>query len=122
MAQINFENAKIADVSFSMADHGCITFWVFIETAEGSCSIGGYCIGHGYVGANDFTGYGEGIEAMARIMNVVGVERWEDLKGQYCRVEPDESTGRILKIGNIIKEKWFDIDEFFIDEFFKEEK
>lgn len=116
MAQINFVNAKITGVSFSMADHEGITFWVFIETAEGSCGIGGYYIGHGYVGANDFFGFGEGIEAMARIMNVVGVERWEDLTGQYCRVEPDESAGRILKIGNIIKDKWFDIDEFFKEE------
>lgn len=116
MAQIEFENAKITSVSFSMADHGCITFWVFVELKDGSCGIGGYCIGHGYVGAKEFDGYGKGVEAMARIMDVVGVENWEDLKGQYCRVESEGWGGKILKIGNVLKEKWFDIDEFFKEE------
>ena len=116
MGQINFENAKITNVSFSMADHGCITFWVFVEMAESSCGIGGYCIGHGYVGASEFDGCGKGIEAMTRIMDVVGVERWENLEGKYCRVESEGWGGKIRKIGNILKDKWFDIDEFFKEE------
>lgn len=113
MAQINFENAKITSVSLTMADHGYVTFWINLEMGAGCCAIGGYCIGRGYVGAKEFKGYGEDIEAMARIMDVVGVETWEDLKGQYCRVEVDESTGRIRKICNVLKDKLFDIVEFF---------
>lgn len=113
MGQIEIENAKISSVSFTMADHGCITFWVSIELCGGGCSIGGYCIGHGYVGADEFDGSGNGIEAMARIMDTVGVEKWEDLEGKYCRVETEGWGGRIHTIGNIIKDKWFDIDKFF---------
>lgn len=110
---MEIENAKITSVSISMADHGCVTFWVTVEGSGWGCSIGGYCIGHGYLGADEFDGYGKGIEAMARIMDTVGVEKWEDLKGQYCRVESEGWGGTIHKIGNIIKDKWFDIDKFF---------
>ena len=50
---------------------------------------------------------------MMRIMDVVGVSRWEDLKGEYCRVESEGWGSSIHKIGNIMKDKWFDIDQFF---------
>lgn len=111
--QKTIENAKITGVSISMADHGCITFWVNVEGKGWGCSVGGYCIGHGYLGADRFDGYGKGLEAMARIMDTVGVEKWEDLKGKYCRVESEGWGSTIHKIGNLINDKWFDIKEFF---------
>lgn len=111
--QKTIENAKITGVSISMADHGCITFWVNVEGKGWGCGIGGYCVGHGYLGADHFDGYGKGLEAMARIMDTVGVEKWEDLKGKYCRVESEGWGGMIHKIGNLINDKWFDIKEFF---------
>ena len=76
-------------------------------------SIGGYVIGHGYLGADEFDGYGPGLEAMMRIMDVVGVDKWEDLKDKYIRAESNGCGKRITKIGNITNNKWFDIDEFF---------
>ena len=48
-----------------------------------------------------------------RIMDVVGVRRWEDLKGQYIRYEDHGWGSTVTVIGNIIKDKWFDIDKFF---------
>jgi len=111
--QKTIENAKITGVIISMADHGCITFWVNVEGKGWGCRIGGYCIGHGYLGADHFDGYGEGLEAMARIMDTVGVEKWEDLKGKYCRVESEGWGSTIYKIGNLIEDKWFDLKAFF---------
>ena len=108
------ENAKITGVSITMADHGCVTFWVYVEGKCWGCGIGGYKVGDGYLGADTFSGSAKGIEAMARIMDTVGVERWEDLKGKYCRVEMEGWGGTIYKIGNIIDDKkWFDLKEFF---------
>lgn len=107
------ENAKITNVSISMADHGCVTFWVFVEGKGWGCGIGGYCIGHGCLGAKEFDGSGDGIEAMARIMDVVGVEKWEDLTGQYCRIKTEGWGGTVHTIGNLIEDKWFDLKAFF---------
>ena len=107
-------NAKITSTSITMADHGCLTFWVTIEGGGGwGVSIGGYSIGHGYLGANEFHGYGPGLEAMMRIMDVVGVDKWEDLKDKYIRVESNGRGRTVKKIGHITSDKWFDIDEFF---------
>ena len=92
-------NAKITDTSISMGDHGCLTFRITLEGDAFGVSYGGYCIGHGFLGSDTFTAEnGSGLVAMMRIMDVVGVE----------------------KIGNIIEDKWFDIDEFF-KEYRKEE-
>ena len=106
-------NAKITKVSLSMADHGCLTFYIGLNGGGWCCNFGGYCIGHGYLGAESFQGSNAGLEVLMRIMDTVGVECWEDLKGQYCRVKTEGWGGKILSIGNILKDKWFDIKEFY---------
>ena len=111
MAEI--ENAQIESVSITMEDHGCITFWLNLKGKSWGCGFGGYCIGHGYLGAEHFDGSPDGIEAMARIMDTVGVSTWEGLAGKYCRVESEGWGGTINKIGNLIEDKWFDIKQFF---------
>ena len=110
---MKIENAKITNVSLTMADHGCLTFWITIESAGWGCSIGGYCIDHGYLGAKKFDGCGPGLEAMMRIMDTVGVDKWEDLKGKYVRVKTEGWGDTVTCIGNILKDKWFDLKEFF---------
>ena len=109
----NIENAIIEDVSISMEDHGCITFLVYIEGNGWFTSFGGYVNGHGYLGSDYWDGGGSAIVAMMKIMDTVGVEKWEDLKGKYIRVESDGWGSSIHKIGNILKDKWFDLKEFF---------
>ena len=109
-------NAKITNVSISMADHGCLTFQVYLDGAGWGCGFGGYCIGNGYLGADedDFTAEsGDGLVAMMRIMDVVGVEKWEDLQGKYVRCKVKGWGDGIDEIGHIMKNKWFNIREFF---------
>ena len=109
-------NAKITNVSISMEDHGCLTFNLALEGGAWGVHYGGYCIGHGYLGADKFTAEnGGGLVAMMRIMDTVGVSRWEDLKGKYIRVVDNGWGSTIDTIGNIIENKWFNIKEFFRD-------
>ena len=108
------KNAKITDVSITMRDHGCLTFYLSLESEGFGCNYGGYCIGHGYLCADKFVAEnGLGLEAMMHIMDVVGVDRWEDLEGKYCRIKDADWGSPITCIGNIIKDQWFDIDDFF---------
>lgn len=90
-------NAKITNVSISMEDHGCLTFWLNLDGDGWGVNIGGYCIGHGYLGAENFDATEGGLEAMMRIMDTVGVSKWEDLKGQYVRAESHGWGGRVTK-------------------------
>lgn len=111
--ELEIKNAKITNVSLSMEDYGCLTFYITLDGGGWGCNYGGYCIGKGYLGAKIFRGSEAGLEVLMRIMDTVGVECWEDLKGQYCRVKTEGWGGKILSIGNILKDKWFDIKEFY---------
>ena len=108
------KNVKITNVSLTMADHGCLTFYLTLEGDGWGVNYGGYCIGFGFLGSDSFTAEnGSGLVAIMRIMDTVGVERWEDLKGKYIRIVNEGWGSSVKKIGNIIEDKWFDIDEFF---------
>lgn len=116
----SIENAKITSVSITMADHGCLCYWLMLEGGGWGCGVGGYCIGNGYLGANDSdisAANGNGLVAMMHIMNVVGVSKWEDLEGKYVRVASlSNSWGTSIHIiGNILKDKWFDQKKFFAE-------
>lgn len=110
---MEIQNGIIKNVTLTMEDHGCLTFWLTIEGNGMGFGYGGYNIGTGYLGANDFSGSAKGLEAMMRIMDVVGVSCWEDLVGKYIRFEYENHFTPITKIGNIIKDHWFDIKKFF---------
>ena len=108
------QNAQIRSADLTMEDHGCISFNAIIEGAGWGYIFGGYSLGHAYLGAKEFSGYGPGIESIARIMDTVGVAKLSGLKGKYIRTAVN--TEKSLKIiGNIIDDKWFDIESFFED-------
>lgn len=46
-------------------------------------------------------------------MKTLEVESWEELKGQYVRVEFEDGGGKILRIGHLMKNKWFSFKEYF---------
>ena len=111
------ENALIEKVDLSMADHGCLTLAMTLQGDGWGVTYGGYCLGKGYLGADDdfFSGSAAGMEYLMRIMDTVGVERFQDLKGKYVRVATKGWGGQVKIIGNILKDKWFDAETFFID-------
>lgn len=107
-------NAQITNVSLSMADHGVLAYGLTVDISDGTgCCLGGYVLGKGYLGASEFKGWSKGTEALMRVMDTVGVERWEDLKGRYIRVKTEGWGQPITCFGNLMKEKWFDQKEFF---------
>ena len=111
------ENALIEKVDLSMADHGCLTLAMTLQSGGWGVVYGGYCLGKGYLGADDdfFDGSAAGMEYLMRIMDTVGVERFQDLKGKYVRVATKGWGSSVKIIGNIIKDQWFDAETFFID-------
>lgn len=105
------ENAKITKTKLGQ-EHGCLTADIIVEGDSWGCAFGGYCLDHwcAEVGKHSSTdGYG----AIIELMKTLEVESWEELKGQYIRVESEGWGGRILKIGHLIKDKWFSFDEYF---------
>lgn len=52
-------------------------------------------------------------EAISKILETVGVDKWEDLPGKYIRIKDNGWGSTIDEIGNLMEEKWFNIREFF---------
>lgn len=109
------ENAVITNADLSMSDHGVLTLKLVLQGGGWGCVYGGYVLGHGYLGASEFSGSAAGLEAVMRIMDVIGVDSFLDLKGRHVRVAAKGWGDSIKIIGNIIDDKWFDIDSFFKD-------
>lgn len=107
------ENALITEVDLSMADHGCMTLSIVLNGSGWGCVFGGFSLGSGYLGAEKFEGSAKGMESIMRIMDVVGVSRFNDMKNKYVRVATKGWGSSVKIIGNTIEDKWFDIDEFF---------
>ena len=109
------ENALVTKVDLSMADHGCFTLSMTLQGGGWGVAYGGYCLGKGYLGADDdfFSGSAKGMESIVRIMDVVGCSCFNDMKNKYIRVAIKGWGDRIKIIGNITKDKWFDIEDFF---------
>lgn len=106
------ENAKITDVSLGINGHCCLTFSIVLKGSGWGTCFGGYNLA--FFNGTTFKGSEsseKGLEALKRIMDVVGVAKWEDIKGHYVRVKQQDRL--VVGIGNIIENKWFEPREFF---------
>lgn len=115
MKQTIIENGKISDTMLGKEDHGIMTFYLFIEFEIGNCGFGGYSLDSYDQEKKKRIGTAAGMQAISEIMDCVGVSKWEDLKGSYIRCEHEGFGGKIIRIGNLIKNKWFSFDDFFRD-------
>ena len=106
-------NAEIKNAELTMEEYGCLSLYLTLSGSGWGVVFGGRCLGKGYLGAKEFVGSAKGTEEIMRIMDVVGVERFTDLKGKYVRVVSKGWGETISKIGNILEDKWFDYKEFY---------
>lgn len=108
------KNAIIESTMLGREDHGLMTFMIFIKFDKScSCGIGGWALDEYDKSTKTRVFQATSMEVISKILEVVGVETWEDLPGKYIRFEDDGCGSTITKIGNIIEDKWFDIREFF---------
>ncbi len=114
-AKEEVRNAQIESTMLGLEDHGCLTFWLHLKFDGTGQGFGGFGMDEP---VTDETGKflrrkgtEFGCEVILRVLNVVGVEKWEDLKGKYLRVRGGGWSGPIEGIGNIIEERWFNMKE-----------
>ena len=109
-------NAEITNVSLNFKDHGVLTLDLTLSGGGWGVVFGGYVLGHGYLGSENFKGSKAGLEAIMRIMDVVGVDDLIEMKGKHVRVATKGLGHSVKIIGNFIKDEWFDYESFFKDE------
>lgn len=98
-------NAQIESTMLGIEDHGIMTFFLHLKFNSCGQGFGGYSL------------RGEkSIYAVRAVLEVVGVSRWEDLKGKYVRIRKDDLYGGdILAIGHIIEDRWFSLKDHFAE-------
>lgn len=111
---MEIHNAIITDTMLGYEDHGILTFTLFIDTNEYQCCIGCYALDIYDREKKCRVPVAKGLDAIKKILEVVGVKKWEDLKGKYIRVKSNGGWGdRVTEIGNLMADKWFNMDKFF---------
>ena len=93
-------NATIRLTRLGKEDHGIPSFYLQLDMRGSSQSFGGWDL--------RFPGYG--INLVIEILDVVGVETWESLKGAHVRYR--RQNGLLCAIGHIIEDKWLAPEEW----------
>ena len=99
------KNAKITSTMLGYEDHGILSCMLYLSYGGSGQGFGGYCL----------DSYDKEKEKriatihcgvwIAEILKIVGVEKWEDLKGQHIRVRSEH--GKVHSIGNLLEDRWF---------------
>ncbi|RXA58454.1 hypothetical protein EQ871_17040 [Enterococcus casseliflavus] len=110
---MTIENAEITGTLLGYGEHGILTFSIGLKGSGwgvnyGSRALDGYIKKEGERKPNHAA-----MSVIPEILKVVGVRKWEDLKGKYVRVETNGLGRTVTKIGNLIDDVWLDLDEFF---------
>lgn len=111
MAEI--ENAMITSTFLGYENHCIFTFSLTIQGAGWGVAIGNIALDEYDSEKEERVPHPKSMEVIADILRVVGVDRWEKLEGQHIRVQTNGLGGRVSKFGNLIEEKWLDVDAYF---------
>lgn len=107
------KNAKITS-TYLGEDHGCMTLNLYMEGAGFGIGYGGYVLGYYNMEPKPSNEYsGNGMNAIGKLLAVLGVDSYEELPGKFVRIELDGPLGRVVRIGNILEDKWFSFKEYF---------
>lgn len=110
---MEIKNAKIINTMLGREDHGIFTFMIYVQFDGCSCGIGGYGLDYYNKELNKRVYSAKSLEAVSKILDVVGVDKWEDLKGKYLRIKDNGWGSTIDEIGNLMENEWFNLREFF---------
>lgn len=97
-------NAIIESARITIEDHGFLDCWLTLDYGGAGQGFGGFAL---YL-PKSFDKHK--LQSVAghhiyRIMEVAGVENWNDLEGKTIRVEHNFTT--VKSIGHIVKDDWF---------------
>lgn len=103
-------NARIEDTFLGREDHGILTFTIGLNTDRYMCQYGGFSLDRtASDGTHEY--YPAGLEAISKLIEVVGARSWEDLRGRLVRIAVSDRS--VVAIGHILHDAWVDMREVF---------
>lgn len=95
MSKIEVKNARIESTHLGKEGHGIMTCMIMLDYGGAGQGFGGWSLGGEW-----------GMEYINKVLEVTGVECWEDLPGTHVRVKAEQM--KVHAIGHILRDKWFD--------------
>jgi len=92
------QNGQIESSRLGFLDNGCFTFTLTLDFDGAGQGFGGIVLGK----SNTYN-------VVSGILKALKLEKWEDLEGTYVRVVRDAKNERIVRIGHIKDDSWFDL-------------
>ena len=112
---LEIKNATITRTMLGVEDHGIFTFMLTLDYGGSGQGAGGYAldefVGDKGGGRGRRVGTAYGMDLIIAVLKVVGVEKWEDLKGEHIRVKAEHS--KVHAIGHFLNDEWLDFKEFY---------
>lgn len=109
------KNAIIDSAILDDGERGLLTSWLQLDYGGSGQGFGGYAL---YL-PSDYKNHKAQVNYAGhwiyRCMQIAGVNSWEKMKGRTIRVRltSDGLDGKIIAIGHIIKDEWFNPEEEF---------
>ena len=111
-------NAQIKATKLGFVGNDILTFDLILDIQDGGgVCVGGYALSQYDKTKQKIVGTAQGTSVIMRILEVVGVDTWEELKGKYIRIKDCHIGDRVSAIGNLMKDEWVDFDTFGNEEF-----
>ena len=111
---IEIKNARITSTTLGPEDHGIMTANLNLDYGGSMQGFGGYSLDVYDDKLKKRVPHIALAQFITRVMEVVGVEKWEDLKGKVLRVKGEH--GNIHAIGHYLEDKWFNPAEELRDD------
>lgn len=102
-------NAVLDTAELCIEGHGIFTCLLSFDFGGFHQGMGAYGLCHFDKQQDRRVGTAYGCDFIMRVMRVLEVERWADVKGQHVRVRRE--NGMVKTFGHFMKDQWFDPTE-----------
>lgn len=99
------KNAKITGTMLGYENHGIMTCVLWLDCGGVGQKFGGYALDSVDNETKIRSGTKYGMDFIVAILETLGMEKWEDLKGTNIRVECSHT--KVFRIGHYLKDQWF---------------
>lgn len=108
-------NAKITSADIVINEYNILTINLTLEGDGWGIGYDSYSLGRYWACSKTYEGDSRAGRVLMELMSTIGVNNFQDLVGQYVRVELESTFGPVHSIGNIITDKWFSFAEILKD-------
>lgn len=103
---MHIENAIITSATIDM-EQGFLNSWLHLNYGGSGQGFGGYALylpnSYAHHELKSVAGHW-----ISRCMEIAGVKSWAEMEGKTVRVKKETPRGRVVAVGHIINDDWFE--------------